>query len=46
VGSEVYTAVTMGRKGVGFELKKSYYRQALKNVRYAVKQKEQKNTRI
>jgi DNA modification methylase len=33
VGSEVYTAVRNGRRGVGVELKKSYYRQALMNLR-------------
>jgi len=32
VGSEVYGAVLNGRKGIGIELKPSYYRQALKNV--------------
>lgn len=32
VGSEVYGAVTEGRRGVGVELKPSYYRQALKNL--------------
>ena len=32
VGSEVYAAVCMGRRGVGMELKPSYYRQAVKNV--------------
>ena len=32
VGSEVYSAVVMGRKGIGIELKSSYYRQAVKNV--------------
>jgi len=32
VGSEVYGAVINGRKGIGVELKPSYYRQALKNV--------------
>jgi DNA modification methylase len=32
VGSEVYGAVTMGRKGIGCELKPSYYRQAVKNL--------------
>lgn len=32
VGSEVYQAVKMGRKGVGIELKPSYYRQAVKNL--------------
>lgn len=32
VGSEVFAAVRMGRRGVGAELKASYYRQAAKNV--------------
>ena len=32
VGSEVYGAVCAGRKGIGIELKPSYYRQALKNL--------------
>lgn len=37
VGSEVYSAVRMGRKGIGVELKESYYRQAVKNVEEAAK---------
>ena len=32
VGSEVYSPIMLGRKGVGVELKDSYYRQAEKNV--------------
>jgi hypothetical protein len=32
VGSEVYGAVKLGRRGVGCELKPSYYRQAVKNL--------------
>jgi DNA modification methylase len=32
VGSEVYCAVSQGRKGIGVELKPSYYRQAQKNL--------------
>jgi DNA modification methylase len=32
VGSEVYTAVRMGRRGVGSELKSSYFRQAVANI--------------
>lgn len=32
IGSEVYCAVKNGRKGIGIELKESYYRQALKNL--------------
>jgi len=36
VGSEVYGAVRNGRLGIGVELKRSYYLQAVKNMRYAV----------
>lgn len=36
VGSEVYGAVLNGRKGIGIELKPSYYRQAVKNLKAAV----------
>jgi len=32
VGSEVFAAVSAGRRGVGIELKPSYYRQAVKNL--------------
>ncbi len=32
IGSEVYCAVAVGRKGVGFELKESYWRQAVLNM--------------
>jgi hypothetical protein len=35
VGSEVYVPVLMGRKGIGFELKASYFRQAVRNVEAA-----------
>ncbi len=35
VGSEVYGAVQGGRRGIGVELKPSYYRQAIKNVEAA-----------
>jgi hypothetical protein len=35
VGSEVYGAVKAGRRGVGVELKPSYYRQAVKNLEHA-----------
>lgn len=40
VGSEVYGAVTAGRRGVGIELKDTYYQQALKNVRVAYEGKK------
>lgn len=36
VGSEVYGAVINGRRGVGVELKESYYRQAVRNLHDAV----------
>lgn len=36
VGSEVYGAVLQGRKGVGIELKDTYFRQAIKNVKTAL----------
>jgi DNA modification methylase len=36
VGSEVYGTVMAGRRGIGIELKASYYRQAVKNVAHAV----------
>jgi len=32
IGSEVYTAVKMGRRGIGSELKPAYFKQAIKNV--------------
>lgn len=37
VGSEVYIPVTLGRRGVGAELKPSYFRQAVKNVEAAAR---------
>ncbi|MFA6125499.1 site-specific DNA-methyltransferase [Sphingomonas sp.] len=37
VGSEVYGAVVNGRRGIGIELKESYYRQAVKNIEMAEK---------
>jgi DNA modification methylase len=36
VGSEVYGAVCADRRGIGIELKPSYYRQAVKNLAIAV----------
>jgi DNA modification methylase len=32
IGSEVYSAVKMGRRGIGFELKPSYFQQAARNI--------------
>ena len=37
VGSEVYGAVLNGRKGLGIELKKSYFDQACANLKRAAK---------
>lgn len=37
VGSEVYAAVMMGRRGIGAELKASYWRQAVRNVEAAAR---------
>lgn len=41
VGSEVYMALTLERRGIGIELKPSYYRQALANVRLAEAPKQE-----
>lgn len=35
IGSEVYGAIEMGRRGIGFELKPSYFAQAVRNLRDA-----------
>lgn len=35
VGSEVYTAVKLGRRGIGIELKPSYFKTAVENVKGA-----------
>lgn len=40
VGSEVYGAVINQRKAVGIELKASYYKQAVKNVKHALENPE------
>jgi DNA modification methylase len=37
VGSEVYSPVSMGRKAIGIELKDSYYKQAILNMKDAEK---------
>ena len=41
IGSEVYQAVKMERKGIGFELKESYYDVAKKNLKDVVTMKNQ-----
>lgn len=40
VGSEVYCAVKNGRKGIGVELKPSYFRQACRNVESIAQRKD------
>jgi DNA modification methylase len=42
IGSEVYQAVKMDRKGIGFELKESYFDLAKKNLLDLVETKKQK----
>ena len=43
IGSEVYKAVEMQRKGIGFELKQSYFETAKKNMAVIVEKKKQVN---
>lgn len=33
IGSEVYEAIKLNRKGIGFELKESYFKEAIKNCK-------------
>ena len=35
VGSEVFSPVSLGRKAIGVELKDSYYKQAILNIKEA-----------
>lgn len=46
VGSEVYSAVRAGRRGIGIELKPSYYRQAEKNIHRATTDEDKKTEGI
>lgn len=41
IGSEVFQAVKMNRKGIGFELKESYYKLAKKNMSLIMETKNQ-----
>lgn len=43
VGSEVYGAVVAGRKGIGIELKNSYFRQAKLNLEISLKNRKLTN---
>jgi DNA modification methylase len=46
VGSEVYSPVSLGRKAIGIELKDSYYKQAILNVKEAEKRFEKEDKQI
>lgn len=41
IGSTVYSAVSMGRYGIGFELKESYWRQSIKNMEFLESREKQ-----
>jgi hypothetical protein len=41
IGSEVFQSVKMGRKGIGFELKESYFDLAKKNLQSVIQEKKQ-----
>jgi DNA modification methylase len=41
IGSEIYEAVKLGRKGIGIELKESYFNQAISNIKSALEETEQ-----
>lgn len=43
VGSEVFSPVSLGRKAIGIELKESYYKQAILNLRDAENRFKNKN---
>lgn len=43
VGSEVYSPVSLGRKAIGIELKDSYYKQAILNLKEANKRFKNEN---
>lgn len=46
IGSEVYQSLKMGRRGVGIELKESYYNQAVKNCQMIVEQNKIKPRKL
>lgn len=46
VGSEIYGAIQAGRRGIGIELKPSYYRQAVKNLAVARHREDKDQTVI
>ena len=46
VGSEVYAAVLHNRKGIGIELKETYYNQSLKNVPLGIQHRIEGDTNL
>lgn len=46
IGSEIYQSLKMGRRGVGIELKESYYNQAVKNCQMIVEQNKIKPRKL
>jgi DNA modification methylase len=44
VGSEVYSPVSLGRKAIGIELKDSYFKQAIKNLKEVNKRFQSENS--
>jgi hypothetical protein len=44
VGSDVYGALVNGRKGIGIELKPSYFVQAQRNIAHCLKNGRNRNT--
>lgn len=43
VGSEVYSPVSLGRKAIGVELKDTYFKQAIENMKQCVKRFDEDN---
>jgi len=46
IGTEVYCAVKAGRRGVGAELKESYYDMAVKNIEIAEEELKQSASQL
>jgi len=46
VGSEVFSPISMGRKAIGIELKDSYYKQAILNIKEATKRFKLSQTQV
>lgn len=46
VGTEVYSAISHNRKAIGIELKESYYKQAVLNIKEADKRFKNKNRQL